>query len=87
MRFICEYYSLLKFCHLLQLNIEEDDPEVVSVKLLDMLSSVKYHPPGGVEPAKFRGLLLAGDSRTIHHALHWLLTNKEHVKKTAYLAK
>ncbi|PZC78577.1 hypothetical protein B5X24_HaOG202036 [Helicoverpa armigera] len=52
-----------------------------------MLGSVKYRPPGGVEPTRFRAQLLAGDARTIHHVLHWLLTNKEQVKNTAYLAK
>lgn len=70
-----------------QLDIREDDTETVSVRLLEMLASVKYRPPMGVEPSQFRAQLLAGDSRTIHHAMHWLLTNKEQVKKTAYLAK
>ncbi|XP_048479613.1 intraflagellar transport protein 81 homolog [Plutella xylostella] len=70
-----------------KLDIRSDDPELVSVRLLEMLASVKYRPPGGVEPTRFRTLLLAGDARTVHHALHWLLTNKEQVKNTAYLAK
>ncbi|CAH2086587.1 unnamed protein product [Euphydryas editha] len=52
-----------------------------------MLGNVKYRPPVGIEPTLFRSQLLAGDSRTIHHALHWILTNKEQVKNTAYLAK
>lgn len=70
-----------------QLDINEDDPEIVSVRLLEMLGSVKYRPPASVEPPRFRAQLLAGDARTIHHVLHWLLTNKEQVKNTAYLAK
>ncbi|XP_021189622.3 intraflagellar transport protein 81 homolog [Helicoverpa armigera] len=70
-----------------KLDVNEDDSETVSLRLLEMLGSVKYRPPGGVEPTRFRAQLLAGDARTIHHVLHWLLTNKEQVKNTAYLAK
>ncbi|RVE54877.1 hypothetical protein evm_000644 [Chilo suppressalis] len=70
-----------------KLDVNEDDLETVSVRLLEMLASVKYRPPANVEPPRFRTQLLAGDSRTIHHVLHWLLTNKEQVKNTAYLAK
>ncbi|XP_023947556.1 intraflagellar transport protein 81 homolog [Bicyclus anynana] len=70
-----------------KLDIREDDTETVTVRLLEMLSSVKYRPPPGVEPTLFRSQLLAGDARTIHHVLHWLLSNKEQVKNTAYLAK
>ncbi|XP_046965122.1 intraflagellar transport protein 81 homolog [Vanessa cardui] len=70
-----------------KLNIREEDPETVAVRLLEMLGNVKYRPPAGTEPTLFRSQLLAGDTRTIHHALHWLLSNKEQVKNTAYLAK
>ncbi|XP_052750612.1 intraflagellar transport protein 81 homolog isoform X2 [Galleria mellonella] len=70
-----------------KLDINEDEPETVSMRLLEMLGSVKYRPPANVEPTYFRTQLLAGDARTIHHVLHWLLTNKEQVKNTAYLAK
>ncbi|XP_049867064.1 intraflagellar transport protein 81 homolog [Pectinophora gossypiella] len=70
-----------------KLDIREDDPEMVSVRLLEMLGNVKYRPPAGVEPTRFRAQLLAGDARTVHHVLHWLLANKDQVKKTAYLAK
>ncbi|KAJ2952838.1 hypothetical protein O0L34_g7204 [Tuta absoluta] len=70
-----------------RLDIREDDTETVSVRLLEMLASVKYRPPAGVEPSRFRAHLLAGDARTVHHVIHWLLTNKDQVKNTAYLAK
>ncbi|CAB3236471.1 unnamed protein product [Arctia plantaginis] len=70
-----------------KLDVNEDESETVSLSLLEMLGSVKYRPPAGVEPTRFRAQLLAGDARTIHHVLHWLLTNKEQVKNTAYLAK
>ncbi|XP_075970080.1 intraflagellar transport protein 81 homolog [Anticarsia gemmatalis] len=70
-----------------KLDVNEDESETVSLRLLEMLGSVKYRPPAGVEPTRFRAQLLAGDARTIHHVLHWLLTNKEQVKNTAYLAK
>ncbi|XP_012552969.2 intraflagellar transport protein 81 homolog isoform X1 [Bombyx mori] len=70
-----------------KLDVNEDDSETVSFRLLEMLGSVKYRPPSTVEPTRFRSQLLAGDSRTIHHVLHWLLSNKEQVKNTAYLAK
>ncbi|XP_026329078.1 intraflagellar transport protein 81 homolog [Hyposmocoma kahamanoa] len=70
-----------------KLDIREDDTETVSVRLLEMLASVKYRPPQGVEPSRFRAQLLAGDSRTIHHVMHWLLLNKNQVQNTAYLAK
>ncbi|XP_013186423.2 intraflagellar transport protein 81 homolog [Amyelois transitella] len=70
-----------------KLDVDEDEPETVSMRLLEMLGSVKYRPPSTVEPTRFRSQLLAGDPRTVHHVLHWLLTNKEQVKNTAYLAK
>ncbi|CAH0604608.1 unnamed protein product [Chrysodeixis includens] len=70
-----------------KLDVNEDDSETVSLRLLEMLGSVKYRPPAGVEPTRFRAQLLAGDARTVHHVLHWLLTNKDQVKNTAYLAK
>lgn len=78
---------LKEFKRFLQLDIREDDTETVSVRLLEMLASVKYRPPQGVEPSRFRAQLLAGDSRTIHHVMHWLLLNKNQVQNTAYLAK
>lgn len=55
--------------------------------LLEMLGGIKYKPPMNVEPTRFRAQLLAGDARTVHHVLHWLLSNKEQVTHTAYLAK
>ncbi|CAK1552135.1 unnamed protein product [Leptosia nina] len=70
-----------------KLDICEDDTEVVSVSLLEMLGNVKLRPPTGADPTTFRTQLLAGDARTIHHVLHWLLSNKEQVKDTAYLAR
>ncbi|XP_026742625.1 intraflagellar transport protein 81 homolog [Trichoplusia ni] len=70
-----------------KLDVNEDDSETVSLRLLEMLGSVKYRPPAGVEPTRFRAQLLAGEARTVHHVLHWLLTNKDQVKNTAYLAK
>ncbi|XP_063531706.1 intraflagellar transport protein 81 homolog [Cydia strobilella] len=70
-----------------KLDVCDDDPETVSVRLLEMLGSVKYRPPAGEDPPRFRALLLAGDANTVHHVLYWLLANKEHVTNTAYLAK
>ncbi|XP_061728538.1 intraflagellar transport protein 81 homolog [Cydia pomonella] len=70
-----------------KLDVRDDDPETVSVRLLEMLGSVKYRPPAGEDPPRFRALLLAGDANTVHHVLYWLLANKEHVTNTAYLAK
>ncbi|XP_068629995.1 intraflagellar transport protein 81 homolog [Battus philenor] len=70
-----------------RLDVREDDSETVSMRVLEMLGSVKYRPPANVEPSTFRAKLLAGDARTIHHVMHWILSNKEQVKKTAYLAK
>ncbi|CAK1582035.1 unnamed protein product [Parnassius mnemosyne] len=70
-----------------KLDVREDDSEAISVRLLEMLGNIKYRPPTNVEPSQFRKQLLAGDARTIHHVMHWILTNKEQVKKTAYLAK
>ncbi|XP_013146107.1 PREDICTED: intraflagellar transport protein 81 homolog [Papilio polytes] len=70
-----------------KLDVREDETEMISVRLLEMLGSVKYRPPATVDSSQFRVQLLAGDPRTIHHVMHWLLTNKEQVKKTAYLAK
>ncbi|VVC94390.1 unnamed protein product [Leptidea sinapis] len=70
-----------------KLDVREDETETVSVRLLEMLGNVKYRPPSGVEPGVFRSQLLAGDANTIHHVLYWLLSNKEQVKNTAYLAR
>ncbi|CAG4909233.1 unnamed protein product [Colias eurytheme] len=70
-----------------KLDISLEESDIVSVRLLEMLSNVKYRPPSAVDPAVFRSQLLAGDARTIHHVLHWLLTNKDQVKNTAYLAR
>ncbi|CAG5012645.1 unnamed protein product [Parnassius apollo] len=70
-----------------KLDVREDDSETISVRILEMLANIKYRPPANVEPSQFRKQLLAGDPRTIHHVMHWILTNKEQVKKTAYLAK
>ncbi|CAG9585583.1 unnamed protein product [Danaus chrysippus] len=70
-----------------KLNVHEDEPEMVTVRLLEMLGNVKYRPPSSVEATAFRSQLIAGDQRTVHHVLHWLLSNKEQVKNTAYLAK
>lgn len=71
----------------MQLDVNDDDSETVSLRLLEMLANVKYRPPGSVEPLKFRAQLLAGDARTVHHVLYWLLINKDQVKNTAYLSK
>lgn len=81
------HITLKQFKLFLQLDIREDDTETVSVRLLEMLGNVKYRPPMGMEPTRFRAQLLAGDSRTIHHVMHWLLLNKNQVENTAYLAK
>ncbi|KOB78735.1 Intraflagellar transport protein 81-like protein [Operophtera brumata] len=69
-----------------KLDINEDDTETVSLRLLEMLGSVKYRPPPGVEPTRFRAQLLAGDARTIHHVLHWLLTNKDQKVTTNFVS-
>lgn len=83
----CIKYSIRNTFFFKQLNIREEEPETVTLRILEMLGNVKYRPPAGIEPTLFRSQLLAGDSRTIHHALHWILSNKEQVKNTAYLAK
>ncbi|KAG6449606.1 hypothetical protein O3G_MSEX006109 [Manduca sexta] len=70
-----------------KIDVSEDDTETISVRLLEMLGNVKYRPPANVEPPRFRAQLIAGDAKTIHHVLHWLLTNKDQVKNTAYLAR
>ncbi|XP_047510339.1 intraflagellar transport protein 81 homolog [Pieris napi] len=70
-----------------KLDICEDETENVSIRLLEMLGNVKLRPPSGVDPATFRTQLLAGDARTVHHVLYWLLSNQEQVKNTAYLAR
>ncbi|XP_045519239.1 intraflagellar transport protein 81 homolog [Pieris brassicae] len=70
-----------------KLDICEDETEHVSIRLLEMLGNVKLRPPSGVDPATFRTQLLAGDARTVHHVLYWLLSNQEQVINTAYLAR
>lgn len=67
--------------------ISEEDPESVSVKLLDMLRNVKYKPDDGINLTNFRRNLITGERSTIFAILQWLLKNKEQAKKTAYLAK
>lgn len=65
----------------------EENPETISVNLLNMIRNVKYKPDSGLEISVFRKNLLTGERATIFSLLQWLLENSERVKKTAYLAK
>lgn len=65
----------------------EEEPEVISLRLFDMLRNVKYKPEADVDVSSFRKNLVTGDRSTIFALLQWLLKNSEKVKKTSYLAK
>lgn len=53
---------------------------------MDALQKIQYRPEN-IDLLNFRTLLVHGDKKVIHPILHWILSNKERVKKTTYLAK
>ncbi|XP_068230834.1 intraflagellar transport protein 81 homolog [Palaemon carinicauda] len=69
-----------------RLDIREEEPDQMAVRMLGMLRILKYKPPGDNMSAFRRGLV-SGDKHILYPILAWLLQRMEELKKRAYLAK
>ncbi|XP_076030655.1 intraflagellar transport protein 81 homolog [Oratosquilla oratoria] len=69
-----------------RLDIREEEPEQMAVRMLGMLRILKYKPPDE-NLGNFRRDLVFGESHVIYPILHWLLERMDELKKRAYLAK
>ncbi|XP_066987382.1 intraflagellar transport protein 81 homolog [Macrobrachium rosenbergii] len=69
-----------------RLDIREEEPDQMAVRMLGMLRILKYKPPGDNMSA-FRQGLVSGDKHVLYPILAWLLQRMEELKKRAYLAK
>ncbi|XP_042242430.1 intraflagellar transport protein 81 homolog isoform X1 [Homarus americanus] len=78
-----------------KLDIREEEPEQMAVRMLGMLRILKYKPPDdnimSRNPANmtsnFRQGLVSGNKQVIYPILAWLLERTDELKKRAYLAK
>lgn len=71
-----------------KLDIREEDPETMVVRMLTFLRILKYKPTtGSGNPNAFRQSLVQGDKPVIYPILQWLFQNMEDLKKRAYLAR
>ncbi|XP_014280584.1 intraflagellar transport protein 81 homolog isoform X1 [Halyomorpha halys] len=68
-----------------KIDIKNEDPEEITVWLLNMLRVLKYDP--GTDPDGFRQGLVQGEKLIIHPILEWLFQNIAELKKRAYLGK
>ncbi|KAK3884798.1 hypothetical protein Pcinc_010945 [Petrolisthes cinctipes] len=68
------------------LDIREEEPEQMAVRMLGMLRILKYKPPND-NMSNFRQGLVSGDKYVIYPILVWLLQRVDELKKRAYLAK
>ncbi|XP_063876497.1 intraflagellar transport protein 81 homolog [Scylla paramamosain] len=69
-----------------KLDIREEEPEQMAVRMLGMLRILKYKPPDEAMN-NFRQGLVSGDKHVIYPILMWLLQRMDELKKRAYLAK
>ncbi|XP_045594415.2 intraflagellar transport protein 81 homolog [Procambarus clarkii] len=69
-----------------KLDIREEEPEQMAVRMLGMLRILKYKPPDD-NMSNFRQGLVSGNKYVIHPILSWLLQRMDELKKRAYLAK
>ncbi|XP_045130561.1 intraflagellar transport protein 81 homolog [Portunus trituberculatus] len=69
-----------------KLDIREEEPEQMAVRMLGMLRILKYRPPDEAMN-NFRQGLVSGDKHVIYPILMWLLQRMDELKKRAYLAK
>ncbi|XP_047498855.1 intraflagellar transport protein 81 homolog [Penaeus chinensis] len=69
-----------------RLDIREEEPEQMAIRMLGMLRILKYKPPDD-NMSNFRQGLVSGNKHVIYPILHWLLQRMDELKKRAYLAK
>ncbi|KAG7157671.1 Intraflagellar transport protein 81-like [Homarus americanus] len=69
-----------------KLDIREEEPEQMAVRMLGMLRILKYKPPDD-NMSNFRQGLVSGNKQVIYPILAWLLERTDELKKRAYLAK
>ncbi|XP_050724013.1 intraflagellar transport protein 81 homolog [Eriocheir sinensis] len=69
-----------------RLDIREEEPEQMAVRMLGMLRILKYKPPDEAMN-NFRQGLVSGDKHVIYPILAWLLERMDELRKRAYLAK
>lgn len=69
-----------------KLDVREEEPEQMAVRMLGMLRILKYKPPDD-NMSTFRQGLVSGDKHTVYPILSWLLQRMEELKKRAYLAR
>ncbi|XP_071450557.1 intraflagellar transport protein 81 homolog [Hetaerina americana] len=70
-----------------KVDIHEEDPEKMAVRMLNMLRALKYRPPDSIAK-NFRRQLLEGDKAVVCSILHWILEKPiGDLKRRAYLAK
>lgn len=70
-----------------KVDVREEDPEQLAVKMLGFLRILKYKPPPDVDLSEFRQGIVYGEKAVIHHILEWVLRRLEELKKRAYLAR
>lgn len=69
-----------------KLDIREEEPEQMAVRMLGMLRILKYKPPDD-NMSNFRRGLVSGNKHVVYPILSWLLQRMDELKKRAYLAK
>ncbi|XP_071536615.1 intraflagellar transport protein 81 homolog [Panulirus ornatus] len=69
-----------------KLDIREEEPEQMAVRMLGMLRILKYKPPDD-NMSNFRQGLVSGNKHVVYPILSWLLQRMDELKKRAYLAK
>ncbi|XP_028405978.1 intraflagellar transport protein 81 homolog isoform X1 [Dendronephthya gigantea] len=71
-----------------KLDIREEDPESMVVRMLTFLRVLKYKPTIGADnPNAFRQGLVQGEKPVVYPILQWLFQNMDDLKKRAYLAR
>ncbi|KAF2366713.1 hypothetical protein FHG87_002527 [Trinorchestia longiramus] len=69
-----------------RLDVREEEPEAMAVRMLGMLRLLQYRPPDHAMQ-DFRAGLVAGEKHVVQPIIAWLLQRPDDLKKRAYLAK
>ncbi|XP_046402205.1 intraflagellar transport protein 81 homolog [Ischnura elegans] len=70
-----------------KVDIQEENPEKMAVRMLGMLRAIKYRPPD-IIAENFRRKLVEGDKAVVCSILQWILEKPiTELKRRAYLAK
>ncbi|KFH07156.1 intraflagellar transport protein IFT81 [Toxoplasma gondii MAS] len=71
-----------------KVDIQNESPESFFLRVAEAVHVLGYNASfDGYVKRKFERSFLSGEKDTVHPILHWLLTNLDHHKKRAYLAK